>query len=215
MSKEVTPATVPAPEVTPAPTPAPAPRETTFAEDVKPAPPAPTPDDKPADPPAPKPDDKPADPPKPEEVKYELKAPEGVKLPEGHVEKTVAYAKANGLTPVQAQALLDRDAALAPGGSLFKARNEAWKTLAYADKEVGGTKFEESVKLAEDSLSKYGDDEFRGFLKEHGLSHHPAAVRFFSRVGRDLQSDRHVKGDKPTQPALTPVEQFYGKDYKG
>ena len=66
-----------------------------------------------------------------------------------------------------------------------------WAREAQADKEIGGTKFEESKALAAKAMAKFmptGEDgqKFRTFLNESGLGNHPEMIRMLSRAGRAL-----------------------------
>ena len=62
-----------------------------------------------------------------------------------------------------------------------------------------GFAFDQNVGLAQRALMTLVDgnknDPFVKFLDETGLSDHPAAIKFFARIGKDLGEDELIKGD--------------------
>lgn len=62
-----------------------------------------------------------------------------------------------------------------------------------------GYAFDQNVGLAQRALMTLvdgnKDDPFIKFLDESGLSNHPAAIKFFAKIGRELGEDELIKGD--------------------
>lgn len=84
---------------------------------------------------------------KKEDVKYEFKAPEGVTLDKPTLEKFEALAREVGITPEQAQKLVDFEAARTIASkeaaeAELKAMNEANQKAIEQDKELGGANLE-------------------------------------------------------------------------
>lgn len=206
----------------------------TPASAADPAPPAPTiPADAPVDPPAPPPDqpsDAPADPPAPtpEEkaaadaaaataaaekvaaIKTVLKLPENSTLPADAIERTAAIASELGLSPEQAQKVLELTASEAAGirqstldafafeGAEWTRINDESKAAALADPEIGGTpeKLAASLDLAKRTMATiYGPEteQVERFLVEAGIASHPMAVKLFTRIGAKMSEGSFIR----------------------
>ncbi|MFY9350528.1 MAG: hypothetical protein WBL20_16895 [Sphingobium sp.] len=92
-----------------------------------------------------------------------------------------------------------------------------WAKLTMSDKEVGGTKLEESKAMAARAMARLlpqGEEgqRFRTFLNESGLGNHPEMMRLLSRAGRELGEASTDQGTTAKE-ALTAAEKFYGKGY--
>lgn len=141
--------------------------------------------------------------PKAEQV-YDLTLPEGSVADPALVERTVAIARARGLSNDQAQAALDlavqeiastQDAVLkahAPGGAAWTKMRDEWQQAAKNDPSLGATPDERiaTVQRGKNVIELYAKsnpsdaDAMRGFLNDSGLGDHPAAVRFFAWLGK-------------------------------
>lgn len=127
--------------------------------------------------------------------KYEFKPPT-----EGHTfdsEVLKAYsevARELNLTQESAQKVIDK---LAPvmqtrqQNAIEAARTE-WREAAKADKEFGGDKLTESLKVAKTALDKFGTPELRKLLDESGAGDHAELIRFMVRVGKAISPDTIV-----------------------
>lgn len=92
-----------------------------------------------------------------------------------------------------------------------------WAKQTMADKEVGGTKLDESKAMAARALARFlpqseEGQRFRTFLNESGLGNHPEMMRLLSRAGRDLGEATADQGTTAKE-ALSSAEKFYGKGY--
>lgn len=157
---------------------------------------------------------------KPIEVpeKYDLKLPEGSKLDQKAIEGVAEYAKAQKLTNEQAQAVLERDNAVATQyaetmTNQLKSMNETtWKDQLVADKDFGGTNFEASGRLAARGAEAFFGAEFTEELKAMNLNHHPKLFKGFVKIGRAMMDDKLVLGsDKPKTEKKSPADVLYGK----
>jgi hypothetical protein len=183
-----------APAATTAAAPAPAadPGKTTEASSAKPA--SETPPAKPAAP-----------------EKYDLKVPENSLLESAQVEKLSAYAKQNGLSNEEAQALLDGESqAIA---TFVEERKTAWKTQAIVDPEIGGQHLNENVELAKRFIDRFGSPALKQELDKTGYGNHPEVVRLFVRLGKEMKEDKLIMpGAQSSSGAQRPIEEiFYGK----
>ncbi len=192
----------PTPEPTPTLTPEPTP-EPKLGPDGKPLPPEPKvgPDGKPIE------EQKP-EPRAPEEY-AEFTKPEGLEFDETALAEYKSFAKEQDLTQEQAQKLLEF------GGARIKTMTEApyklwaetqakWQAEVKADPDIGGTKFEQSIK---DAAQVFVPGESNPFVKSEaeakglrdalnmtGAGNNPAMVRFFARIGKLLAEPGTLTG---------------------
>ena len=92
---------------------------------------------------------------------------------------------------------------------------QAWEEASRNDPDFGGEKLQENLSIANRALEAYDPQgEIRAMLAETGYGNHPALVRFFLAIGRDLSPDRMVGGGHnsggdarnlfPNTPGLNP-----------
>jgi len=154
--------------------------------------------------------------------KYELKLPEGSLLDAKASERIAAYAKSQGLSNEQAQALLEREHGAV---SLFAEGQKAeltrlgkeWVATATGDKEIGGTdeNFKKNVTLARRVIARFSSDGFLDALDKTGLGNHPELIRTFVRIGKMVGEDKLVIANSQAATKLTPEELFYSKGKQG
>lgn len=158
---------------------------------------------------------------KPADVVYDLKAPDGVTVDPALRERTVALARAQGLSPEAGQALFTntvqelsaqeatRLAEWEPGkGVKFLEYAGTLKKRALADPEIGGSpeKLANSVALAQHAIRTIADgdpkivERITGFLKSSGLDNHPDAILILSRIGRRGSESSLILGSSAATP---------------
>lgn len=120
--------------------------------------------------------------------------PEGMTLDGSVLDEATPLFKELGATQEQAQKLMDLAAKQIQAGSqtqvdTFNQLMSDWRVQAKADKEFGGDKFDENVKVAQSAIGKYGTPELKQLLEDHGVGNHPEVIRFMVRVGRTLSED--------------------------
>jgi len=136
--------------------------------------------------------------------RYEFETPEG--LPEGHKlepEFIATYSEAArelNLPQKSAQKLLNKVLPdIVRRGQEHQAKqSEAWakETLAMPELNEGEGK-EANLKLANETLAKFGDDGLHKLLTgPQGLGNHPALVRLLVKVGKATSADGFVGGDR-------------------
>lgn len=62
-------------------------------------------------------------------------------------------------------------------------------------KKEFGVRFDEEVKNARKALDAYTDKSFRQYMDESGLGNHPALVKAFAKIGRELAEDKLVQSE--------------------
>jgi len=137
-----------------------------------------------------------------EEVEaYELSLPEG--FPDENTELVSGFsefAQANKMSKDQAQGAVDwfaeRQKELIEQATASQKRQAAeWVHELRADPKVGGGKLDETVKKANIALNKFGGDEVVKVLQETGMSNHPAFVKMFAKIQKELAEDKFAPGE--------------------
>lgn len=147
--------------------------------------------------------------------KYAFEPPEGLDLDDetkGRIEAFADTAREMGLTQKQYQSLIEYDLNRAQqlndvAVESWDRQVEGWRKSAKADKEIGGEKFAENLKVAESAIKQFGDPDLRALLKSpspenpNGLAigNHPAVLRFLNRVGKAIADPKLLQGDAAPQ----------------
>lgn len=170
-------------------------------------------------------------------IVYDLKAPEGITLDAALVERTVAIARAQGLSPAAAQEVLTATAKELQAqeatrlaewepvkGVKWIAYNADLKKQALADPEVGGSeeKLKNSAELAQMAIRTLADGDakfetqIKDFLTTSGLASHPIALRIFSRIGRRMNESSLILAPSSATPGKKSMkESMYPGDGTG
>ena len=162
--------------------------------------------------------------PKAPEEYAEFAIPEGTTLDEQTATEFKGLAKELDLTQEQAQKLLDF------GGGKLRAQIEApyklwaetqakWQAEVKADPEIGGTKFEQSVK---DAALVFVPGESNPFVKSEaeakalrealnmtGAGNNPAMVKFFVKIGTLLKEPGTLSGGPVKDSRETLLAKMY------
>jgi len=179
------------------------------------------------------PDGKPLEPDEGKDKKPEIKAseeyaeftiPEGTTLDEQTATEFKGLAKELDLTQEQAQKLLDF------GGGKLRAQIEApyklwaetqakWQAEVKADPEIGGTKFEQSIKDAAQVFVPGDSNPFvkdeaeakslRDALNMTGAGNNPAIVKLFVKMGTLLNEPGSLRGGPVKDSADTLLAKMY------
>jgi hypothetical protein len=201
------------------------PKEGPGAEPPKPGPAISRPGEEPPKEEPPK-EEPPKEEPKPKapEEYTEFAIPEGTTLDEQTGTEFKGLAKELDLTQEQAQKLLDF------GGEKLRAQIEApyklwaetqakWQAEVKADPEIGGTKFEQSIK---DAAQVFVPGESNPFVKSDaeakslrealnmtGAGNNPAIVKFFVKIGTLLKEPGSLSGGPVKDSANTLLAKMY------
>jgi len=132
-----------------------------------------------------------------------------------HVEKTVAFAKKQGLSQDQAQATLDRESSVLSSfvdEQVDKqvALSTQWAEDVKNDKDIGGDAFEKNAELAKRVVNQFGTEELKKDLNSTGYGNYPGLVRMLVKVGQAMSEDQLVRGTLGTpKRKLSPAELLY------
>lgn len=117
------------------------------------------------------------------------------------VDKFKVFSKEKNWSQETAQSVIDFQAnVLEPmaqerQAKAFEAMTQKWSQDARADKEIGGSKFEENIALAMKPIAKYGSQELKDALNWSGLGNNVAVIKFLAQVGKTMSdSDVIVNG---------------------
>ncbi len=143
---------------------------------------------------------------------YALTVPDGMRLEPGQMQAFERQARELGLTGAQAQKLLET----AHGNRTEAARRHAeqverWAEECRNDPEIGGTRFDENVGLANAALKRFDPDgRITKILNETGYGNHPDVVRLFFGIGRGIAEDAAPSGSGGAQaPELSLPDRLY------
>lgn len=146
---------------------------------------------------------------------YTFEPPDGLDLDDatkGRIDAFADTAREMGLSQKQYQSLIEYDINRAQqlndvAVESWNGRVEDWRKSAKADKEIGGEKLAENLKVAENAIKQFGDPDLRALLKSpspenpNGLAigNHPAVLRFLNRVGKAIADPKLLQGDAAPQ----------------
>lgn len=140
---------------------------------------------------------------------YDLKMPEGVELDADLLKALSPDLAALSLTNGQAQHLAESFIA-AQQAQALKASQEwastlnGWLDTAKADPEIGGAKWDTTVKNASRAISQFGSQALKDYLEHSGGGNHAEMIRAWAKVGAAIGEDNPAVGDpggKPTASA--------------
>ena len=138
----------------------------------------------------------------PEDGKYELTMPDGVEIDQALMDEIAPQFKELGLTTKQAQSLADKF--IAAQASKAEAQAQGWaKTVsdwvdqAKADPEIGGAKWDGTVKTASGLVGKFGTPELKEYFNASGAGNHPEMIRFMAKVGAMISEDNPAISENP------------------
>lgn len=130
----------------------------------------------------------------PPEVYADFELPEGIQLDEALMTDALPLFKELGLTQDAAQKLVDFQAARVQADvqkqvDAFDQLKTDWREQSVNDKEFGGDKFDENVKLAQSAVNKFGTPELKQLMEDYGVGNHPEMLRFMVKVGKLTAED--------------------------
>ena len=121
------------------------------------------------------------------------------------VVESLTLAKELGLDGDAAQKLFDarHGASSKETKRIVDASNQVaqkWIENIVSDKEFGGEKVQENIKIAQRVIEKFGTPQLRELFNQTHLGNHPELMRVFYRIGLGMKDDRVITGDG-TAPA--------------
>jgi hypothetical protein len=134
--------------------------------------------------------------------KYELKLSDKSPLDKTDLEKIAAYAKTHKLTQAQAEALVKEQEGAASGvitrqTATVQAAREEWKKQVETDKDLGGAKLPETLKVCKRAMDRFApaDSPMAKMLEETGYGNHPLWVKLMHQIGLAMKEDSKGIGD--------------------
>lgn len=135
----------------------------------------------------------------PADGKYTLAMPEGVQVDQATLDALGPEFKEMGLTNKQAQKLADKFIGVqqqraADQAKAWGERVAGWADEAKADKEIGGDKWDGTVKTATRAVNALGTPALKEYLETTGGGNHPELIRFMAKVGAMIKEDNPADG---------------------
>lgn len=149
----------------------------------------------------------------------ELKLPDGFDAQDPVLGDFKKLAGEVGLDSAKAQKLFDlyakAQAPVAQMQSEYQAEQKSWVEAVH--KEFGtGDKLSAAVKVANQAVVKFGGPELAKFLADSGFGNHPALVRAFHAVGRQMSEDTTAgTSSPPSPPRSNPLATMYPTMFDG
>ena len=149
--------------------------------------------------------------------KYDVKFSDGSPLdPARDLEKIAAYAKAQGFSNEQTQALLKHQEEIAAGLVTRQQAELAGITAGWAEevktsKDLGGANYAATLANVKRAVDRFGSAEFKAWVDETGVGNQPHFVRIFNAIGKAMAEERTIlSGTAPGDPPKTYAERIYG-----
>ncbi len=145
----------------------------------------------------------------------DFKVPEGMEVDKDALADFLPYAQAQKLSQEDAQKYIDIFAKGAERVAKANADNwvnlkKTWVETAKSDKEIGGERYDESVKLAKLAIDKLGTKELVMALETTGFGDNPEFIRIFSKVGKIIEADGFNFGGAMGEGSRNRAEIMYG-----
>lgn len=119
------------------------------------------------------------------------------------IEQFKQKAHEAGMTPdgVKKMAQWYKELEIQQQEAIVKSRREQDERHLLELKRDFGVKFDEEVQNARKALDAYTDKAFRQYMDNTGLGNHPALVKAFAKIGRELSEDKLVQSETATRLA--------------
>jgi len=92
----------------------------------------------------------------------------------------------------------------------WETTQEQWRTEVQNLPEIGGQNLQTSLAEIAKVLDRYGDKEARDALAMTGAGNHPALVRLFHKIARDVNEKIPVTGASPTGALKDRATRMFG-----
>lgn len=150
---------------------------------------------------------------------YDFKAvelPEGMELDQELTTEFSGIAKEMGLTQGNADKLMGMGVKLSTKiqekfEAAIKESQEnqlkTYKTMLNTDPEIGGANLKQALVDANVAYDKFVSDDAAALLEQTGLNNHPAIVKVFREIGKQLKND-NVRGGNSTTHTRTAADWY-------
>jgi hypothetical protein len=141
----------------------------------------------------------------PEDGVYDLRMPDGVALDADLLAAVSPDLAALALNNGQAQQLANtfikaQQAASVKASEEWAKTLNGWVDTAKADPEIGGPKWDATVKNATRAIGQFGSPALKEYLEHSGGGNHAEMIRAWAKVGAAIGEDNTVVGDPPGKP---------------
>lgn len=92
----------------------------------------------------------------------------------------------------------------------WESTQEEWRTQVRALPEIGGQNLDKSLSEIAKVIDRYGDKDARDALALTGAGNHPALVRLFHKIAKDLNEAPPVTGGPPTGASRDRASRMFG-----
>lgn len=130
------------------------------------------------------------------EAYAEFELPEGIELDEVSLGKATPLFKELGLSQEKAQKAVSLYADLMQSNAQAQAEawadtQKEWIKTSIDDKEIGGSQeaLSKNLTYAAKAIDRFGGDTLREVLDQTGMGNHPAFVKFFINLGKQIGED--------------------------
>lgn len=130
----------------------------------------------------------------------DISIPEGMEIPDELRDEFLTVMNDGEMTPKdRAQALIDLQAKAAQEASeaasqAFVTQQQAWQDEVKADPDIGGAKFDATIKGISRLVDQYGTDEFVQVMASTGAGNNIHVVKFFHQLAQKLNEPAPVNG---------------------
>ena len=140
--------------------------------------------------------------------KYDLKLAEGSLLDVSALGRIEAFAKQQGLSNEEAQALVDKQQAEV--ATFVEDRKVMWHKQASEDKDIGGENFAKNAELAKRAFERVAPEGLKAEMDRTGYGNHPLVLKMFVNLGRMMADDKFVQGGQAAAASKSAAELLYG-----
>lgn len=161
--------------------------------------------------------DKPSDDTVPENYDFSaVQLPEGMEFDKDLTEEFAGIAKDMGLSQDKADKLMGMGVKLSSKlQENFEAaikesqqnQIKAYKTMLNTDPEIGGANLQKVLTEANVAYDTFVSDEAASLLEQTGLNNHPAIVKVFREIGKQLKNDT-IRGGKQNTHTRTAADWY-------
>lgn len=145
----------------------------------------------------------------PPEIKYAIKAPEGMQIDPEFLPSITPVLKKHNVSNEVLQDVMT--AVLESQKELPKRTLARDLEVTMKDPDVGGMNYGRTQAHVSAALAAFTHPEFRSLLGKTGMANNLEFVRVFERIGKAMQGDTPASGRPDGAPQLSRAEKMYGK----
>lgn len=141
-------------------------------------------------------------------------AEDGAEIDKALLERVTPLAKSLNLSQENAQLLVNAEMKRAQNeitadDKAWETVQKGWRDTSMADKDIGGTKYGESVGQAVAFLNRFGSPELIEMMKTTGIRNHVEILRIFSKAEKAIGEGSIHTGGAPKSGEKTQAERMF------